>query len=226
MNVMKQKMLYAIIVIVIIAVILAGWYYFSYTGKMYWGGPICPRWKCTDIKTYTCFNGTTNYSCSNGVLSCQICTTNYTTKDYNVTLTTLANQTVNNSTVLTAIFTVNDETFGLSAGHVHTLPDETMFGVTTLYLNYSAFYLQAAEKKSSSLTAPFPASTKITLMVSAGGSCGGTSFSCPSGYTPSCPPLNLPQNTLSCTYPTSYICSQDKPFAGCTESGSCRFCPV
>jgi len=208
MSIMKQKMLYAIIVIVIIAVVLAGWYYFSAQGAY------LTNWKCIDTQTYTCFNGTTNYTCSNGVLNCQICTTNYTIKDYNVTLIAIGNQTIGNSTVLAGVFTINSESAMLSAGQTKMLLDQTIFGVTTLYLNYSAFYLQAAEKKSSSLTAPFPKSTTITLIVSIGGGCGGASYSCPAGYTPSCS-----GSTLTCTK-TWYQCNSYNP-GNCTAVGVC-----
>ena len=216
MNIMKTKMLYAIVVIVILAIVLVWSVYFSPVGKMMCGpcgcfGDQCGRytgyyWNCQDTKTYTCPNSTTNYTCSSGTLNCYICSTNYTMKNYNVTLSALANQTINGSAVLAGIFTVNGETVGLSAGQRYTLSDNTIFGVTTLMLNYSAFYLQSAyETKSSSLTAPFPKSTSIALIISQSQGCGVVTNSCTSGYTSSCS-----GNILTCTK-TTQICSSTNP---------------
>lgn len=226
---MKRTNLYAIIVIVILAIVIAGWYYFSSVGNMIWcgeggcgGGSSCPKWKCTDIKTYTCPTGTTNYTCSNGLLTCYICTTNYTTKNYNITLITITYQNTTNGTILTGIFSINGESVALGAGQIWTISDGTRFGVTTLYLNYSAFYLQSSyETKSSSLTAPFPKSTTVTLIVSTSGGCGAVTNSCPTGYTPSCS-----GNKLICIYPSFYSCSYNQPISNCTRAGSCRYCPL
>ncbi|MEM5778306.1 MAG: hypothetical protein QXK49_01610 [Candidatus Aenigmatarchaeota archaeon] len=48
---MKQKTLYAIVVIVIIAIAIFGWYYFSSVGKMIWvgegGGGYRYYWNCS-----------------------------------------------------------------------------------------------------------------------------------------------------------------------------------
>ena len=65
-----------------------------------------------------------------------------------------------------AVFDVNGVSFIISSGQTHMLPDQTIFGLTSLISNYSAFYLQSSyENKSSSLTAPFPNSTTIDLTV-------------------------------------------------------------
>ena len=47
-----------------------------------------------------------------------------------------------------------------------------------------------------------------------------TTYSCSSGYSPSCS-----ADDLYCTKATS-VCSIDQPFAGCTRSGSCSYCPI
>jgi hypothetical protein len=219
---MKNQYLYLIVILVILVIAVLGWYYFNTTGAYIGGAQRCPRWSCADTKTYSCPNGTTNSSCSNGVLYCLTCTDSYVTKNYSVTQVAIEYQNLSGNVTLSGIFTVNNETFQLKQGQTWMLTDQTIFGVTTLYLNYSAFYLQSAyETKTSSLTAPFPASTMINLKVGKiGGSCGAGSISCPNGYTPSCS-----VNTLTCTGQTTNICSNDQPFSWCTKTGSSCLCP-
>ena len=148
-----------------------------------------------DVKTYTCPSNTTNYTCSSGTLTCYVCSTEYTTKNYLVNLTAVAYENTTNGTALAGIFYVNDEYSALRAGQKRTLLDATIFGVTTLNTNYTAFYLQSSyETKSSSLTAPFPKSTTVNLIVGSTGGCGALTNSCPNGYTPSCS-----GSTLTCT---------------------------
>jgi hypothetical protein len=221
MSIMKTKMLYAIIVILVIAVVLFGYFYFSSSAQYVAGGERCPKWKCTPTQTYSCPSGTKNYTCSGSSLTCYVCSTTYTTKDYYVTLISVAYQTVNNVTNLVGIYTVNNYTFNLGVGKTTTLPDGIIFGVNSLTLNYSTFYLQSTyETKSSSLYAPFPKSTTINLLVSKTETCNPTTYTCSSGYTPTCS-----GNTLTCTGKTNYICSIDQPFPNCVTSGICRFCP-
>lgn len=174
-----DKILAAIVGVLVLIAVVLGFFMGSSVGYYTYSN-------VTSV-TYACPNGTTNYTCSNGLLTCYICSTNYNTKNYNVTLSTVAYQNTTNGTVLAGIFTVNTETFSLRAGQTRMLTDMTIFGVTTLVLNYSAFYLQSTyETKSSSLTVPFPKSTTVALTVSIGGGCGAGTYSCPSGYTPSC----------------------------------------
>jgi hypothetical protein len=218
---MKTKMLYALIVVIVIAVVLVGWYYYSSTGQ-YIIEP-CSRWKCTPSTTVSCPIGTKNYTCSGSSLTCYICSTTETRKDYYVTLISVAYQTVNNVTNLVGIYTVNNYTFNLGVGKTTTLPDGIIFGVTSLALNYSTFYLQSTyETKSSSLYAPFPKSTTINLLVSKQETCNPTTPSCPTGYSPS----SCSGGILTCTASTRFLCSDDKPFPTCTASGSCRYCPT
>ncbi len=217
----NNSIFYSAIVLVILLFVVVGWYAFSSAGKMMclepgYCGSRCNRWKCTDTKTYTCPIGA-NYSCSSGVLSCMSCNESFVTKNYNVTLIAIGNQTANNTTVLSAIFYINGDSAMLTAGQKKTLSDNTIFGLTLLNLNYSLFYLQSPiETKSSSLTAPFPKSTTVNLKIGKTGGCGGTSFSCSNWYVPSC---SADQKTLTCSL-TNYYCDE-KVGSNCTRAGTC-----
>jgi len=222
MNFMKQKMLYAIVVIVVIAIAIAGWYYYSSLGQFSYYQPKCPNWKCTQIiQTSTCPNGTANYSCSpSGFLTCYVCSTNYITKNYNVTLSAVANKTVNingtNVTVPAYIYYINGQFTGLAMGESTTLSDGTKFGVTSSI----AFYLQSQyETKAGSVTLPLPSTTTVNLIVSQSQNCVPTSQACPGYSKASCS-----GSTQTCTA-TSYICGGDQP-VGCMQSGYCSACPV
>jgi len=223
---MKKQYLYLIVILAVLVAATLGWYYFSSQAAWFLPPPgvPCNKWKCFDTKTYSCSSGTTNYTCSNGILTCYICTKSNTTKYYNVTQTAVAYQNLSGNVTLAGIFIVNGETFGLSAGQKHALSDETMFGVTTLYLNYSAFYLQSSyETKSSSLTAPFPKSTIVNLIISQSQGCGAVTNSCPSGYTPSCA-VNM---TLICTNTVPWwYCGGEQPMQNCAKWGACMPCPI
>jgi len=205
-----KKILYILVVVIVIAVAAIGWYYTSSVGK-YASSSLCPKWKCTDTKTYTCPSDSISFTCSSGLLTCN----KKASKDYYVTLLLIA------PSALSANFTVNGEFLALMTGQSKTLSDGTIFTLThigTIPVRYAQFSLSSSyETNSSSLYSPLPSSTTIPLIVSTSVS----TYTCPSGYTPSCS-----GNTLTCTFPAAFICSPDQPFPWCTRYGSCSICPV
>jgi len=186
---MKKTTQYAIIVLVILVVLVIGWYALSTQAMATAAYTKCTRWKCTDTRISTCPPGM-NSSCSNSSLICSQCTAPNNTKDYVVTLLAVGNQNVytnynirllgvayqnvSNSTLLSGIFTVNNETFPLRVGQNHTLADMTIFGVTYLYLDnsdysisHSEFYIQSTyERESAFLATPNNSTIMISLWTS------------------------------------------------------------
>lgn len=209
---MKNQYLYLIIVLVVLVIAALGWYFFSSTAQVVASSSKYTRWSCTDTQAYSCPGGTSRYICSNGVLSCFNCTTTPNRKDYKVTLNAVGYQ----GPTLSGVFTVNNETLTLGGGQTWTLSDGTIFGVTTLLQNYSAFYLQSSyETKSSWLIAPYPKSTTISLIVSQTETCNPTIYSCTNWYVPSCS-----GSALICSQ-TSSQCSLTQPGTNCTAVGTC-----
>ena len=218
---MKKTILYAIVVLVVLAILVIGWYSLSAQAMATASFTKCTRWKCTDIKTYTCPaappNYTTNNTCLNGVLSCSSYSESYVTKDYVVIENGIAYQNITNVTLMTGIYTINNETVQVREGHTWTLSDGIIFGVTVLSENYTAFYLQSTiETKSSSLYAPYPKSTTVNLKIGKARGGGGTALYCSNWYLPSCS-----GETLTCSL-SGYYCSSTAPSTKCVKSGTCK----